>query len=586
MFLTITKTSNITVIYNICIIAVLCIPCISISANSTARADEIHIRNKEKVNEDMVYEYTLTDFNRAKEIMKKLRHEAKLPKYRLNMVEGDLYFNRGKYFEALQLYKRVYHDKSIEKNDSIQNEMLRRLIFCNDNIHNNNNMRYYANQLLLKSTANGNISMEAVALFALGKIEHFRGKKKEGIGKMMRAIELTHQSASRVKIDQLYYFYISLIEILQKDGDNRKGLSLLSRLEKILNSEKDESGKPINHLSDSRYKDIYAHYAVLLHRMGENEKAKEYYYCFLSIGNDELYDYDCIMPYMVSAGHNDKLISFANQRMNYLRQQDDTLGYDMTSAYESLANAYMAKGEYLKAANAFSILRKIVDNIRNTEEISAINELTSNYELHDKEIEMERKNARTIIISISVIALIIIAAISVIVFRTRRHNRLITYKNRAMAETIDDLMQYKQQLYEKERNELKKQPICVEEYQCDDDDCDTQRLLFERIRHELIENQLYLDCNLSRETLLERFKIPKNNFSVLFKHYAGTTYTKFINDQRLDHAVRLLHEQPNYTIEAIASESGINSVNTLYKLFSQKYGMTPNEYRTAHMNSM
>ena len=41
----------------------------------------------------------------------------------------------------------------------------------------------------------------------------------------------------------------------------------------------------------------------------------------------------------------------------------------------------------------------------------------------------------------------------------------------------------------------------------------------------------------------------------------------------------MLKEQPNYTVESIANDCGIPSVATLYRLFSQKYGMTPTEYR-------
>ena len=79
--------------------------------------------------------------------------------------------------------------------------------------------------------------------------------------------------------------------------------------------------------------------------------------------------------------------------------------------------------------------------------------------------------------------------------------------------------------------------------------------------------------------LLEKYSIPRNNFSSLFQKYVGTSYSNYINNLRLEQAAKMLKEQPNYTIESVANDCGISSVATLYRLFSKKYGMTPTEYR-------
>ena len=50
---------------------------------------------------------------------------------------------------------------------------------------------------------------------------------------------------------------------------------------------------------------------------------------------------------------------------------------------------------------------------------------------------------------------------------------------------------------------------------------------------------------------------------------------------RIDHAIQLLKEHPNYTIKAIAEESGINSMPTFHNLFKKKTGMTPFEFKKA-----
>ena len=65
----------------------------------------------------------------------------------------------------------------------------------------------------------------------------------------------------------------------------------------------------------------------------------------------------------------------------------------------------------------------------------------------------------------------------------------------------------------------------------------------------------------------------------------NTSYNQYINDFRLEYAIKLFKDYPNYTIDAIANESGFYSPTSLYRILSQKYGMTPSEYRTMLIES-
>lgn len=47
----------------------------------------------------------------------------------------------------------------------------------------------------------------------------------------------------------------------------------------------------------------------------------------------------------------------------------------------------------------------------------------------------------------------------------------------------------------------------------------------------------------------------------------------------MEYAAKLLKEKPNYTIEAIGTESGVPIRQTFHRLFVKKFGMTPAEYR-------
>ncbi|MCS2194843.1 AraC family transcriptional regulator [Bacteroides faecis] len=104
--------------------------------------------------------------------------------------------------------------------------------------------------------------------------------------------------------------------------------------------------------------------------------------------------------------------------------------------------------------------------------------------------------------------------------------------------------------------------------------------MFDRVEREIINRQLFLQPDFSREELIKIIYIPKNKFAQLFKLYARTSFSKYVNNLRLEYAAGMLKEHPYYTIDAIAKECGMSTVQTFYRLFSEKFGVTPTEFRS------
>lgn len=67
-------------------------------------------------------------------------------------------------------------------------------------------------------------------------------------------------------------------------------------------------------------------------------------------------------------------------------------------------------------------------------------------------------------------------------------------------------------------------------------------------------------------------------FSRIFSEHYGITLTDFIQNSRFERAVELLLDKTLSTDE-IAINSGFGSKRTFYKIFREKTGMTPGEYR-------
>ena len=104
-------------------------------------------------------------------------------------------------------------------------------------------------------------------------------------------------------------------------------------------------------------------------------------------------------------------------------------------------------------------------------------------------------------------------------------------------------------------------------------------MLFKRAEKAIISHKLYLRDDMSRSMLDTFVHIPKNKFAPVFRKFSGMGFPRYINELRLNHAVKLLTEQPELTIEGVAQECGIPVTQTFYRLFMAKYGMTPAAYR-------
>ena len=55
--------------------------------------------------------------------------------------------------------------------------------------------------------------------------------------------------------------------------------------------------------------------------------------------------------------------------------------------------------------------------------------------------------------------------------------------------------------------------------------------------------------------------------------------TALVRELRLNHAVRLLNEKPELTIEQVCMASGFSNTVSFNRSFKAKYGMTPSGFR-------
>ncbi|MDX9928414.1 MAG: helix-turn-helix transcriptional regulator [Bacteroidales bacterium] len=95
------------------------------------------------------------------------------------------------------------------------------------------------------------------------------------------------------------------------------------------------------------------------------------------------------------------------------------------------------------------------------------------------------------------------------------------------------------------------------------------------------EKKYYLDRNLTIYDLAGLTGISRHHITQILNEEHGCNFYTFINDFRVREASARLQSEKyrNYTILAIAYDSGFNSKSVFNKIFKEQMGVTPSEYR-------
>lgn len=104
--------------------------------------------------------------------------------------------------------------------------------------------------------------------------------------------------------------------------------------------------------------------------------------------------------------------------------------------------------------------------------------------------------------------------------------------------------------------------------------------IYKELQRLMEEDKLYHDPRLTRDEVVAKLGTSRKMFLEALQRNVNMSFVEYTNKYRLDEAIELL-ENGEYTNEIIAEEVGFGSVNTFYRQFRQKYGISPLEYRKA-----
>ena len=418
---------------------------------------------------------------------------------------------------------------------------------------------------------------ESVAFFymALGSAKSEIDNLNDALDYLNKSIEIyqtiVEDSARWATYDNMLYALTKQVDVYASNRFYDKAVSLIPRCLALLDYLKKSDSATIG-LNDIREAELMAACSKAYYGAGETKKAEKCYekLRLTKYGNTD-HGIALAVPYLVYSGqyaealrcikikkkHMQKCHSIVTYYYNKVLLRNEFKCYYNLNMYKEAsfsANENMVMADSLRA-------REKKDYVRTVKKVFADRDIQLQLIKHEQKAETSQ--IVILLATILVVALCLLLAISI------RYNNILRRKDRANLATMEEL----RKLYN-ERTRQHTDTIAVDENEDDDED----RKMFVVIYNEIITRKLYLKPGFSRDDAISIVPMSMKQFSALFQKYS-TGFVSFVNNLRLEHSLELIRSNQEYTIEGIALDSGFSNRQTFHRLFVEKYGMTPTEYK-------
>lgn len=437
---------------------------------------------------------------------------------------------------------------------------------------------------------------EARLLYCIGENNRMLSFKDKAYDYFDSAIDLLKGRKGVKEIGMLSSFYGGKMSYLMTDSLYEDASVMALEREKQIKKLETLPDVPKG-LVDMQYGYLYSKWAYNCYMEKKYEQAEKYFAMYQSTEYSRTPDGKMYsIPYLLVSKHYKQVIDNCQEFKELMRKQQDTINTQYMNVLEREVQAYMGMGNYKEAAVLQGAIIAITDSINNRDKENEALELNTMYNTSEKEDYIAKQAFQLKIRNITLTFLTCITLLALFVlWRMWRFNHIIRYKNKILAKFINERLARKKdgqslnvdeqlmisQDIEDESILFDNQEEVADEASKVSGEEEENKKIFVELNRIVVQDQLYLSSELSREDLAQLVHLNNARFARMIKECTGTNFNGYINDLRIDHAIKLLKLHPNYTIRAIADEAGFNSTPILYNLFKKKTGMTPYEFKKA-----
>lgn len=579
----------------ICVLFITGLTGFHIHAENTPLPDSILTRK-------YISQISVTEPERALALIDEMEQRKLQPQFRLDHMRSVVYQNGMSMFRlALKYAMKAYRNDSIRRHPD---EALMLLELITDQYNGTGNYTEstrYALEGIELARQTGDRIAEANLLLYLGMNKRDMGLKDEADEYVEQALQMQEEMTEGCQrwkpVDDLIYIYGVKLTFAMYDGKYSEAIALLPRYEKLMEQFKNCPDIPEG-MYDMRLACGYVTYARIFLADGQPEKGAEFYRKFEQTDYAQTDDGKQMrFDYLVGVKRYPEVLRFIHADKERLKEQGDTINYFYLERILNFeAQAYEGLGNHDAAAQTYKQMYILSDSLRVREKQNGVLELATIYETAEKDMQLQKQAADAYTRNIWLGMTGSIAfLLGILLWFTIRHNRTIRHKNTAMVNTIEELMTYKDEL-DRTREELRLNELAAAatpalEVKEETVSPSTEDTALRKEEEEKIENQrLYrkLDTavtneklflhDVKRDDLMKLIGVDKNRFGRILQQNTNMPLTGYLNKKRMEYAVSLLQTYPDYTIATIAELCG-TSLSNFNKMFKNKYGITPADFR-------
>ena len=576
----------------------VCILVLLFVHNQYSRADKT-IHSDSLYTEKYIRDIYISDSKRALQLLDEAENRKTISLRVINELRSLSYSNMYMNKLAFMYAKKAYLLDSIYKKDP--EHMLKMTVYLAEfsaMMSKYNESMHYALEGIRQAQELGNREARARLFFCMGENNWRLSFKDKAYDYFDQTIELLRGSKEKREMMLLSYYYGAKMGFLMNDSRIEEALEVGFEREKQIERLKALPQIPEAYV-DGQYSYLYSKLAYIYCMEKKYGQAEQYYQKYLSKKESHTPDGKMYsVPYLMLSGQYEKVIDNCKGFKELMRTQQDTLNEQYLTVLRHEVKAYLGMHKYKEVAEIRETILAITDSINTRDRNNVALELNAMYGVSEKEEYIAEQAFQLRIRNITLCFLACVVVLTLfLVWRLWRFNHIVEYKNRMLAQLINERISNRKddtQLSEAYgqlavTSEIEPEVISSEELNETDKvsgEEEENKKIFQELNRIVVQDQLYLSPELSREDLAQIVHLNNARFARMIRECTGTNFNGYINELRITYAIKLMKKCPNYTIRAIADESGFNSTPILYNLFKKKTGMTPYEFKKAQDSLM
>lgn len=521
----------------------------------------------------------------ALSLLDSLESDSVFPTYRIDCLRAYAYHAMSRYHQTMNYAKRALESGELGHDTILYNRIYMLLTESAVEAYRLEDAVQLITEGKQYAHRQNSLSLEANMLSAEGNVYRKMGVINKSYECLLKAADMLSDASDAFSLFQLSGSLDYLMMYYIKDKKQTEAWNAGVRRTKVLRRLKETNAD--KQAVDGEEGFLYSKMAYLAYQSGKYDTAREYCRKFYETrfsatlrGKLEMNDYLLqIGDYHTVLLHNEQYFQGINE---------DSLNiFFMRTLYQS-AQAYGGLNEH---KDAYALMKRLyalqstlhIDDGRNrlfeltdvTQAVKQKHELTR---AADKITVRNRTITGLIIISVLLVALL-----SVIGWSWKN----IRKRNKKMAQVILELNenQRSDSSVSSSVHAVFAESATVGEQAADSEEKDTDSTksddykVFINFSNRVKEEKLYLYYQLTRDDYAKIMGVDRNRFAALLKKYTGNNLSAYLNNLRLDYSVYLFRIHPDWPINEIAIQSALPSLSTFYRLFKERYGISPKAFK-------